>query len=168
MPPSLDREQLAQRLQRHAAVDPQSGCWLWQGATHAEGYGVVAVRSGRGQRLVRVHRLALWLWAGRSLSRRLLVRQTCGNRRCFNPEHLACSKDRHDWATCAYGQANGRAKLTEAEARMLLERFYAEALTPRQLARLVGDKIKPSTAEALVAGHTWKHLDRPRPAARAA
>src|SRR5438132_11666817 len=118
-----DLDQLARRLLRKAVADSRTGCWLWQGAVNHGGYGILWVRTRQRRRLNRVHRLALYLWAGRPLGGQAIVRWRCGNRRCFRPEHLVWHARRsvaERGRAKAAGEHNGRAKLTEAEARLLL------------------------------------------------
>jgi hypothetical protein len=158
----LDAEQLAQRVRQRAVVDRATGCWLWQGAVDRDGYAILWVRRGLRRRLCRVSHLALWLWGRHPRLRRGVVSHVCGNRRCFHPEHLAWHARRAQCPTTRpAGAQNGRAKLTEAEARRLLNEFQQHALTPQELAAVVGDKVKPATVEALLARRTWKHLPRP-------
>jgi hypothetical protein len=162
----LDCDQLVQRLRQRAVVDRSTGCWLWRGAADRDGYGVLAVGQRRRQRLVRVQRLAVWLWLGRPLAGKGVVGACPQSRRCFHPEHLVWHASRAKaqlGRTQRQGQANGRAKLTEAEARRLLEVYQRQALSPEELARLVGGKVRPATVAALLKGRTWKHLPRPRP-----
>ena len=58
------------------------GCWIWQGATNAYGYGAVSRKSGEGY----AHRLAYLLWVGPAGS--LDVDHLCGVPGCVNPDHL--------------------------------------------------------------------------------
>jgi hypothetical protein len=159
----FDPNSLADRLRRRAVVDSQTGCWLWQGASNGAGYGILALRRAGRQRLVRVHRVALYVWGEQPLFGKAVVSCCRQSRRCFNPEHLTVRRQAQPQPRP--GQANGRAKLTEAEARRLLEAYQRQALSPAELARLVGDKVRPSTVEALLKGRTWRHLPRARHAA---
>lgn len=63
--------------------EPNSGCWLWEGAT-TTGYGVVR-HQGRN---VFVHHLA-WQEARGDIPPGLRVLHRCGVAACCNPEHLA-------------------------------------------------------------------------------
>lgn len=79
-----DEDRLDELLLNRCLIDPKQGCWLWMGASDGHGYGVVRYQG----RQVRLHRLAVWLYAGLALDRPVRVWHTCGRRRCFNPDHL--------------------------------------------------------------------------------
>ena len=67
-----------------------SDCWLWKGAVHRDGYGVIGTggRSG-GQALV--HRVVFSLAFG-SPAYKSPIRQMCGVALCVNPAHLRSAK----------------------------------------------------------------------------
>lgn len=64
-------------------VDQATGCWVWTGAKHPEGYPEVRVEG----KIVRAHRHYYELHKG-PLGDGLVVHHTCGNRGCVNPDHL--------------------------------------------------------------------------------
>jgi hypothetical protein len=77
--------QLAPVLRR-ITVDPESGCWLWQGATTADGYPHLKADG----RTVYAHRLILAVWEvpidGLVVHHR--VEDGCRGPRCVLPDHL--------------------------------------------------------------------------------
>ena len=84
-------DRTVQRLLRNFELDPDSGCWLWQGAQNSKGYGYIRVSKGElleHPRMSRVHRLALWIFSG-PFDLELTVDHVCHRRLCFNPEHLS-------------------------------------------------------------------------------
>ena len=68
-------------------------CWLWNKGKFADGYGSLSYFS----RILRVHRVAAYLYMGLDLDSQLLVLHKCpnNNKHCFNPEHLylGCKSD---------------------------------------------------------------------------
>lgn len=76
------------RLLRRSRFTSQ-GCWEWSGAVHWNGYGKMGIgkRADGTSMTGLVHRVAYEAWKGR-IEEGLHVHHTCGNRLCFNPEHL--------------------------------------------------------------------------------
>ena len=71
-----------ERIMRRV-LKPDSGCWEWQGATSAGGYGV----SWSAGKASYVHRL-VFEWVRGAIPPGLVLDHLCRNRRCCNPEHL--------------------------------------------------------------------------------
>jgi hypothetical protein len=89
----LGETTLATLLYAQRAVQP-NGCWIWQGAKSAKGYGVLkTVLHGRLVILL-THNLAYRLWKGEVPKKHGLchskVCESLGaiGRACFNPSHL--------------------------------------------------------------------------------
>jgi len=66
-----------------AIPEPNSGCWIWVGATNSDGYGWLW-RSGRS---VRVHRIAWEITKG-PIPTGLHVLHRCDVPACIRPSHL--------------------------------------------------------------------------------
>lgn len=81
VPVDDDRESVSRRFWEH--VDKSSGCWVWTGAIDQDGYG--RVRIGRRNR--KAHRVAYQLANG-PFPAHLIIRHTCDNPPCCNPDHL--------------------------------------------------------------------------------
>jgi HNH endonuclease len=65
------------------AIDPSTGCWIWQRSTSFNGYGQLW-HEGRVQR---AHRVFYQLYVG-AIPDGLQIDHTCGNRLCVNANHL--------------------------------------------------------------------------------
>lgn len=86
-PAAPRREELLARVRARCAVDPVSGCWIWQGPTSGDGPKGGYPRMSLDGRTVSVHRVTAshafgYLHPGRKVDHK------CRNRLCVNPAHL--------------------------------------------------------------------------------
>ena len=97
-------------------------CWLWTGTVSKEGYGRFALKG----KLYAAHRVSYQLYKG-EIPESLVVRHTCDDRLCVNPEHLllgtheqnsldASERQRYQVRT---GSKNPSAKLTEEQVNQI-------------------------------------------------
>ena len=70
-------------LMERAIPEPNSGCWLWEGAVNVKGYGLVRHQG----RTWLAHRLA-WVKTAGPIETGLCVCHQCDVPACVNPEHL--------------------------------------------------------------------------------
>ena len=86
--PRLDGTQLSSaqvgRLMQRIKEDDTTGCWTWQGATNAQGYGLVVWAT----KCYKPHRLFYEWFTGAPVAAGLEVDHLCRNRACCNPSHL--------------------------------------------------------------------------------
>lgn len=73
-------------------TDDETGCWVWKAGVSSEGYG----RARFNRKVTYVHRLSYQLSKG-EITRGLLIRHSCHNTRCCNPEHLSTGTDRDNY-----------------------------------------------------------------------
>lgn len=77
------------RILEQITVDPATGCWLWQGRTDRDGYGLVYADG-------KTHRFHCYCWRqangpvpdGHTLDHLKDERGPCRHRHCGNPAHL--------------------------------------------------------------------------------
>lgn len=77
---------LDQRLEHVGWTVTETNCWEWNGKRHTHGYGLLTAPR-LGLRNARVHRLMFGLRV-RPLHDDEVVRHTCDNPPCLNPDHL--------------------------------------------------------------------------------
>ena len=137
-----------------ANVQKGPNCWLWTGSINSKGYGLINV----GGRKIYAHRYSLELATGPIGDAHAL--HSCDNPPCVNPDHLRPGTHQENMRDAAErgrihvarGEASHRAKLTEQQARYILECRAG----PAELARQFG--VAPSTIRAVRTGQNWKEL----------
>ncbi len=115
-------------------------CWVWPYGTSDYGYGIV-YNSGK---LHLTHRLSFELFNNIKLNKNNIIRHSCDNPPCFNPNHLF-EGDHND---------NGRSKLCEDE---VLTIFYSE-LSWAHLAHIF--EVDRKTIEYIKIKKNWKYLTK--------
>ena len=89
-----DAESLAKARDTLTRLSGQApgGCWLWTGATNANGYGVITANISAGERSHLAHRVAYIIHVG-PIPDGSDVDHRCHQRTCVNPDHLrACTR----------------------------------------------------------------------------
>ena len=131
------------------------GCWEYTGSRDADGHGKL---NHQGKQ-VRAHRLSFKLFNG-DLPDDLLVRHSCDNPPCINPEHLLAgtvkqnSEDAVERGRQARGETQGLHKLTEAQVSEIRARRPVESC--RALAAEYG--VSPAAISNISANKWWKHV----------
>lgn len=112
------------KVDKDGAVHPLLGtkCWLWNGATHPAGYGLL----GRGRNkegLIRATHASWKLYTGQDVPKGMLIMHRCDNPPCCNPDHLELGthktncddmikKGRKVLGTPKYGMDNNLTKIS--------------------------------------------------------
>jgi hypothetical protein len=71
------------KLRDKFVVDEATGCWNYTGYIDQTGFG----RIREGRRLISAHRV-MWQDIHGAIDQRTIVKQSCGNLTCVNPDHL--------------------------------------------------------------------------------
>lgn len=146
------RERFEEKIERI----PFSTCWIWTGASGANGYGRVTAR----QQCHSAHRLAWLLFRG-DIPAGLHVLHTCDVRCCVNPEHLFLgtvqdnSDDMVQKRRQTFGTRHPMVKLNDDAVREI-RRLMSEGAKGERVARQFS--VSGATISLIHHGKIWKHV----------
>lgn len=150
---------LGVRVMACVTPEPNTGCWLWTGNLHGNGYGLVSHK----KKTIGAHRAA-WLAFRGAIPSGLWVLHRCDHPPCVNPDHLFLGthaeneKDKIQKGRQARGERQHLARLTAAAALDIRER-RANGATYEALA--IAHQITPTAIMHVAMGRTWKHVGGP-------
>jgi len=142
----------------NAIEDPSTGCLNWTRYINKGGYGTTKYKG----RTIPVHR-ALWIELHGEITRTTVVRHTCHNRRCINPDHLCVGTHAENSADMVKagrshrpaGEMNNNAKYTDQDA-MAVFGFISGGLSKKAVAKLTG--VRLPTVALIANGQRWRHI----------
>jgi hypothetical protein len=148
-----ENEKLMGRLIGRRFVNEESGCWEWMGAKN-KGYGLVKI-SGR---MLRVHRVMAVLCSDLDDydDKDFVVRHTCDNPSCFNPEHLLVGTVDDNFQDRFERNRLGKvAKLTPEDVKDI-KTSYAAGVTQRELG--LRYNVRQDHISNIITGKNWGRL----------
>lgn len=89
---SPDNNRTRERIRQSIVQHPDTNCWLWIGQVSNSGYGRIKLRDQDGTFMESAHRASYGAFIG-TIPRDGIVRQSCGNRLCVNPDHLDLTRE---------------------------------------------------------------------------
>ena len=134
------------------AAEP-SDCWEWQSTKNHRGYGKFWLNG----RTDLAHRVSYLFHKG-SIPDGFLVRHTCDNPPCVNPDHLLVgtvkdnARDAIERGLYPRGEGNGRAKLTEGQVSEI-RRCWEAGETQVSMARRFG--VSRAAIQWVLNGRNW-------------
>lgn len=149
---------LRDRFEEKYIPEPNSGCWLWVGATNGGRYGKITAHDPPRTSLL-AHRVAYELYRG-PIPAGMLVCHKCDNIICVNPDHLFLG-DTSDNARDAVAKGRGhfhwrRNPKTALSPEIVanIRRLTAAGERPKDLAARYG--VTPETIYSVINHQTWK------------
>ena len=125
-------------------------CWPWQAATHPDGYGEMRC-NGKG---LYAHRVAVEL-DGRDPTG-AVVRHTCDNPSCVNPEHLIVGTQSENMQD-AWDRGREKSKqLTPDEVRKIRKQYEETDINQYELAEKYG--VSQDNISCIVRREIWKDV----------
>lgn len=144
---------ISQRFWEKVSIKEPNECWEWQSTKNNDHYGRFRIQGVRYM----AHRVSFEFAHG-AIPEGLVVRHSCDNPSCVNPNHLEIgtmgdnNADKVTRGRQAKGERHGRSKLTEATVRLI----KAAEGSQRNIAKTF--EVSQSTVRAIKAGHSWSHI----------
>jgi hypothetical protein len=136
---------------------PKGDCWVYTGAKHKFGYGMINNSDSKESDVVTTHVFS-WELENGPVPDGQSVLHECDHPPCMRPDHLFLGtqkdnvEDMINKGRQLVGEDAGMAKLTEKEVREIL----ADSRSSYELAPLYG--VCPQNIRRIRAGKTWTHL----------
>jgi hypothetical protein len=143
-----------QRFWKYVKKTPT--CWLWTGAKHYPGYGVILRKKGK---YIDAHRFSYELHNGEIPAGKWVLHR-CDNPACVNPEHLFIGnnsdniKDAYEKGICKRGEQNKRSKLTNEQVLWIRSNYIPG--NGKKMAKELG--ISQTAVSLIIRRINWKHI----------
>jgi len=129
-------------------------CWPWLAQTKKNGYGKFSIKG----KSTSAHR-ASYEFSNGVIPAGLMIRHTCDNKKCVNPNHLLTgtgkdnARDAVERDLYPRGETQGRARLTLKQVIEIREVSAAGSESQRSMARRFG--VSRAAVQHVAAGRTW-------------
>lgn len=129
-------------------------CWEWHGEK-LNGYGAITLNG----KTVYAHRISFMLYKNESVE--CLVRHSCDNKLCVNPNHLLSGSHTHNMNDMvernrqAYGERCGRSKLTTEQVFRIRELHKTGSFTQKNLAKMFD--CSRTNISSILNNNSWAH-----------
>lgn len=151
--------QIRDRFMHKVYPEPNTGCWLWAGASHPK-YGHGSLNGSSYYGFNWAHRFSYYIHVG-DFDRSLCVLHKCDNPYCVNPDHLflGTAKDNHEdkvkKGRQQRGEKHSNAKVNENDVRSIrIAHSHGESMVS------IGKRYVLHTVSVFDIVHrvNWKHV----------
>ena len=136
------------RFFRQVEIDPGAGCWNWIGPLNNMGYGKFSFANTSLQ----AHRFSYEMVNG-ELGRGKVVRHTCDNPKCVNPDHLVMGTHSENTQDMYARQRAPNAKLNPDLVRSIRRLRNETDMLVKEIAEI--HCVTPRAVEAVLSGQNW-------------
>lgn len=145
-------QEILNRIWKRVEINPQSGCWEWQGSRHnRSGHG--RMRHPVTQKMVYVHRLMYELAYG-EIPVLDVVRHRCDNAKCCRPAHLELGSIRDNTQDRLDRGRYGNKLDANTAVQIRVDHWKGTAID-----RLAWDySVSRATIYDIISYKTWKHV----------
>ncbi len=133
-------------------TDKVDGCWLWKGSRTFDGYGRWNISGNKNGKL---HR---HVYSGKHPEEDItnkVIRHTCDNPLCINPEHLVSGSVKDNVRDMDLRNRRGHSKLTFDQVRAI--RLIGKTLTQVEIGKMFG--VDYRTVSYILKRLTWKYVN---------
>lgn len=144
---------LKERFEAKFIPEPNTGCWLWFGATTYNGYGRISLGLSEKHRLTGSHQASWMIYKG-NIPKGFHVLHSCDTPCCVNPYHLWLGTRTDNMQDCIkkgrfnLGEKSSQSKLTNTEVTKIRN--------DKRLGTIIAKEYKVSTALISTIRHNKK------------
>lgn len=150
-----NKKTLLERIQKFEQVT-ETGCWIWTGKLHKEGYGVVCDESNKP---MLAHR-ASWMLFRSDIPDGMIVCHKCDTPSCINPSHLFLGTDADNNKDMMSKKRNAQPKGSRTANSKINESIAIEIFNARGTLKEIASKygLFFSTVHKIKSKESWKHI----------
>lgn len=151
-----------ERFWSNVDIQQSTDCWEWKKRKDSDGYGRTKLFYYNSYMKTGAHQIALIL-SGRKIPKGQLVRHSCNNPSCCNPDHLDVGTAKDNALDCIksgrtlIGSKNPASKLREQDVKEIKQQLA----TGKKLGAMLGKKYGVSKVIISDIKHnkTWRHIN---------